>query len=213
MILLLKFNDEKYIRTLRKKGEIFMNSPSSFKKNDANKERFDRFEGAKTNEFIKKGIIELRDKDINEWKKLSIFNSNLNYFGDYTDYYLYSLYYITLEDLKSTDIFQIDTRMREFGSHFLMIRTPGEFLSKIKTYLDDNKYEYSFNSITYYDTKQGQKNLTLFHKPDNLKHQKEYRIIVKARMKTKPLLFRIGGIENCSEIFQTKNLESFALRL
>jgi hypothetical protein len=211
-LLFLKFNEEKHIETLRNKGEIFMRLNNDFRKFDSNKERFDKFEGALSNEYISEGIIEIKTEEWPEWKKLKILNSNFNQFIDTSKIYSYSLYLITLADLQEIDIYRVDKRMSEFGSHFLMIRNPNDFLNKIANYLELNEFEYCFKEVSYYNLQEKQIDLTLFHKPNTLKHQKEFRIIVKAKTE-QPLKFEIGNIENYSEIYKSKILEHFLMKL
>ncbi len=211
-LLFLKFNEERYIESLHKRGEIFMQRNSEFRKSDNNKERFDKFEGAISNEYIKEGTIEIKAEDWPIWKKLKIFNSNLNNFANTSAIYSYSLYVVTLTDLQSTQIFKVDNRMLQFGSHFLMIRNPIDFLNRIYSYLKREGYEYFSDFVSYYNLKESNKNLTLFHKPDTLKHQKEFRVIVKAK-NYESLQFEIGSLESNSEIYPSNILDNLLIKL
>lgn len=211
-VAFLKFGKEEHIQALREKGNIHMNFNSSFRREDSNKERFDKLEGAISNYYTHEGTLQIKAPNWDEWKNLKIFNTNLNEFADTSDIYTYSLYALTLEDLRSYFVHQIDVRMKEFGTHFLLISHPEEFLNRIKSYLDVNTFKYCGEMVQYYDLKEAQANLTLFNKPHTLKHQKEYRIVVKAK-EDQPLSFNIGSISGFSEVFETKDLESFQIRL
>ena len=211
-LLFLKFNEERYIASLHKTGDIFMRPNSEFRKADNNKERFDKFEGAISNEYIQEGTLEIKADGWCDWKKLKIFNSNLNSFSSTSAIYSYSLYVLTLADLQSNDIYKVDGRMSEFGSHFLMIRKPIDFLSRISSYFEKNQYEYCFDFVSYYNLKENHKQLTLFHKPDTLSHQKEFRLIVKAKSH-RPLQFEIGSLESYSEIYESKILNHLLMKL
>lgn len=189
-----------------------MNFNSTFKRDDSNKERFDKLEGAISNYYTREGVLQIKAPNWDDWKSLKIFNTNLNEFADTSNLYTFSLYALTLEDLQLNIVHQIDVRMREFGTHFLMISHPGEFLNRIKSYLDSNAFEYHGKMVEYYDLKQAQPNLTLFNKPHTLSHQKEYRIVVKAK-EVQPLSFDIGNISDISEVYETKNLEAFQMSL
>lgn len=188
-----------------------MQPNSWFKKSDDNKERFDNFEGALTNQYFENSVIEIKAPGWKEWKKLRTLRSNFNLFQDTSNIYSYSLYSLELSDLNTDEAYKINSRMAAFGSHFLMIRNVSEFLKRITTYLDTKEFEYCYGAVTYYNLKNPQAELTLFHKPEHLNHQKEFRIIVKAKCE-KPLQFKVGSLEDFSDVYESKILSKFLLK-
>jgi len=79
-LLFLKFNEERYIDSLHKRGDIFMRPNSEFRKTDSNKERFDRFEGAVSSEYIRDATLSIKADGREEWKKVKMFVLNQSSF-------------------------------------------------------------------------------------------------------------------------------------
>lgn len=210
-LILIKFNDERYIESLRDNGEIYMRPLTDFKKCGSNKERQDGFEGVSTNEYFKDGFFEFKVNEKDKWKKLNLTEAHLNQYNEPINIFSYSLYIITEEDLMNNKILKIDPRMKEFGSHLLIIRFTRQFLSRIQKFFEANNLKYKMGPVEYYDNKSTQENLTYFHKPNTHEHQKEYRIIVQSNS-TQALKFSIGNIDEFSEVYRTHKLENFCIK-
>jgi len=185
----------------------------SFRIKDSNDQRFDGFEGAKSNYFFEKGILQVRDYGTDDdWKTVNITNTHLNEFYNTADIYSYSLYMITYEDLKETSHYRIDSAMSKLGPWSLIIRNPTTFLDNVKAYLDSHEFDYFIAPISYHDNSKNRKDLTLFDKTDSYSHQKELRIIVKAKS-TQPLKFNIGKLAEYSELHESIYIVGLEMRL
>ncbi len=211
LLLLLKFGSEEHLSQLRKTGKIHIRLLTDFKKNDPNKEKFDLFEGAVNNIYISDGILQLKTEEEDQWKDLKIFDSHFNNFVN-TDLFLsYSLFAVTEDHLSKSDVFRIDKRMKEFGTHFVIIKNTGIFLSAIEQFLKFNGYNYKMGLIEYRDFKVSVDSISLFNKTDLLSHQNEFRILIEAKC-AYPLEFQIGNIEDNCEIYSTSGLDKLMIR-
>ena len=211
ILLLLKFGAEEYLNQLRKAGKIHVRLLTDFKKSDSNKEKFDLFEGAVNNIYISEGILQLKAEEEDQWKDLKIVDSHFNNFINTDLIHSYSLYAITDDLLSKSDVFRIDERMKAFGTHFVVIKNTGIFISAIEQFLQSNGFKYKMGLIEYRDFKISSETISLFNKTDLLRHQNEFRILIKAKGNN-PLEFYIGNIEGDCEIYPTSGLEKFMVR-
>jgi hypothetical protein len=211
-LFLIKFGRKEHLLALKEKGEIFMNFHSSFKKADSNTERYDPLEGVKRINHLQNEKIYLKPIKEEVWKSLNMTKASYHEFPNTEGIYSYSLYFVSLEEMKIEREHRINIKMQEFGDHFLFIRSPRKFFERINKYLTDNKYEFCHQPINYFDEKVDQQDLTLFNKKETLKHQKEYRFLVKAKS-NEYLKFNIAPLPNYCELYETKNLNDFILSL
>ncbi len=211
-LLLLKFGKREYINSLYKKGHIYINLLSELQKGSGNDQRFDFLEGAISNFPLPDGILQFRESKGGPWKKLEAINTRLNDRVNTSEFYCYSLFAVTREDVQQAGLYKIDQKMMEFGESFLMINNHVTFLAKIRAFLDSNGFKYIMGSVVYLDYTRAHKDLTLFNKTDTLNHQKEFRILIKAKS-SQPLQFEIGTLENDSTILESQTVETLTLKL
>jgi len=86
------------------------------------------------------------------------------------------------------------------------------FFEKIKTELKNKGYEFTHGFVNYYDKDTISKKLTLFDKPTEFEHQKEFRFYVH-NDKIEPIKIQIGSLKDYAEIIQTKDLTELKLEL
>jgi hypothetical protein len=211
-LIFIKFGAKDHIEALLRKGAIYMRSILDFKKNSENKQRYDKFEGSLSNHYLTNGVIQLKPVNEGEWKNLQFVEANFNNNISDKSILSYSLYTINKEDFEKGSELSIDYRMKEFGSHLLLIRNTREFIDRIKMHFAAGKMESCCNYVNYYDPKHNHDSLTLFHKPDELSHQKEFRILTK-NVSASPITFSIGNLKQFAEVFSTEGLEDFRFRL
>lgn len=113
---------------------------------------------------------------------------------------IYSLYCISLYNRENLDRFKIDKRMKEFGSHCLIIKDNKKFLSLIETKLRELRINFWHDFVRYYDKEAVSKGINLFEKPLEFEYQKEFRFYVE-RKATDCFSFSIGSLTDISEIY------------
>jgi hypothetical protein len=210
-LIFIKFGDKTHIDALFQKGEIYMTPLLNFKKSNHNKQRFDKFEGNLSNHYSTNSKIQIKPTDESVWKDLHYTEAFYTTAISDKSILSYSLYAINQEDFLTDSIFSIDHKMKEFGNAFLIIRNTKEFIRRITNYFFENNMEYKFGYINYYERKLNHDLLGLFHKPSELSHQKEFRILSK-NSAASPLKFSVGNLEDLAEIYSADSLESLRLR-
>ena len=80
----------------------------------------------------------------------------------------------------------------------------------VKT-LDRINLECAHGLIEYYDENKNYDRLTLFHKPEAYKYQKEFRIVVNSKSQD-PLEFDIGSLRDIAEICHIDQYAGFQFK-
>lgn len=205
--LLLKFGSKKNIEDLYKNGTVYLNTLEYFQFQENNSYRGDpqeatvhiknfqnpenytlTFTDTKTGKSFSKKPGELFLSD----KSLSPGN-------------LYSLYGIKHSDFVD-GIFRVDPKVKEFGSHFLVISNPAQFMERLKFKIKESGMEFQAQAVEYYDKWKHNGSLTLFHKTLEYKYQNEYRVLVNNKT-DKPIKFSLGSLEDISQILETDRIQ------
>jgi hypothetical protein len=108
---------------------------------------------------------------------------------------LYSLYCLRNQDVLEIDNFKIDPRVKEFGTHLVIIQKPEKFIKLICEELDKNKIDYQLKQVEYYEKEKTNGEITLFHKTTAFEYQKEFRIVL-VNNESKPLKIQIGSLKD-----------------
>jgi len=118
---------------------------------------------------------------------------------------------IAITSLEDPETFKIDEKNKEFGDYFVVITNVGEFIKRIGDKFKVLGLEYEYSLVDYYNRKEYSGPLNVFHKPDDFRHQKEFRFWVK-RNDTDSLKFSIGSIEGISFILDKKKLDKISIK-
>ncbi|WP_100616406.1 hypothetical protein [Confluentibacter citreus] len=199
--LFLKFGELKYVNDLYENGTVFLNSIQHFRKLEDNGLRGDNYEG----------IIKLRNFPSGDFEIKS-----LNYKGKYISMQIresydevvgniYSLYAVSSQGFPNPLQFKIDNRNSEFGSHCLMIKNLPIFFKRIEQELNNSKLKFRHGFVKYYDARKTNGKITLFQKPLEYEHQKEFRFYVE-RDSIEPLILKIGSLKDIAEIYESNEL-------
>ena len=100
--------------------------------------------------------------------------------------------------------------MNGFGSHCLVI-DPKSFINRMEKILHNLGYSYNHGFVDYYDKEKICKEVSLFEKPFEFEYQKEFRFYVENE-KIEPVKIQIGSLENCAELFITKDIFTLQLK-
>jgi hypothetical protein len=199
---LIKFGEEDNIIKLFEKGEIYMNTIQNFKQSDR-KEIGDKYEGTVDIKNFPKGELTLYLPDnpiILKTSKLQLLENYNNHLGN-----IFCSYALSDNLLHRKPLHKIDSRMKNFGSHCIIIKDVSRFLNAIFSELKNRNISYSHNIVKYHNYAKNSHQLTLFNKPHNYAYQKEHRIIAYTDS-DEPLKFEIGSIKEYAEIYQTNFL-------
>lgn len=77
---------------------------------------------------------------------------------------LYSMYCLRPSDVIGVENFKIDSRVKEFGTHFVVIKNTGKFIDQICNELEKIKMDYQTKQVQYYEKDIINDDISLFHK-------------------------------------------------
>ena len=211
--LLLKFGSEENIDDLYKNGTVYLNTFEYFQFKENNSYRGDPQEATiHIKNFPNPESYTITFTDLKTGKSFSKKPGDL--FLSYKNLSpgnLYSLYCIKHSDFVDGK-FRVDPQVKEFGSHFLLINNPAQFMERLKYKIGESGMEYQAQAVKYYDQWQHNGPLTLFHKTFEYKYQNEYRISVNNKT-DKPVKFRLGSLEDISQIIETERIDHLQFRM
>ncbi|SFC30827.1 hypothetical protein SAMN05421780_104196 [Flexibacter flexilis DSM 6793] len=199
--MFLKFGQEEHITDLYQNGTIFMNPIQYFRKIEDGELRGDKYEGI---------------SKINNYPAGQFETPSLNFKGNYISIQIresyetvlgniFSLYCVSSHGWTNPMEFKIDEKIKNFGSHCLLIKDNVTFLTLIENKLRQLNIAYKHGFITYYDTKKVNRAINLFEKPLEFEYQKEFRIYL-ARKSDEPFSFSIGSLKDIAEIYKSNDV-------
>jgi len=201
----LKFGREQDIADLFNNGTIYINSIQYFRNIEDGKLRGDQYEGVSDIINSLPGQFEVLGKTI-PYERLHLPKAFETVYGN-----IYSLYCVSSYGFPSPEDVIIDTRVRNFGSHLIIINQPGEFLKRIQRSLDLAGLKYHHGFVDYYDRFAINRKVTLFEKPKEYEYQKEFRIYVK-RDQITPLVIKIGSLKDIATVHPSSVVTELTFR-
>lgn len=197
----LKFGNEINIKDLYENGTIYLNPIQYFRKIEDGELRGDSYEGASKVHNYLPGPLNIPEIGFTgNHLGVHLKHSYEEVLGN-----IYSLYCVSSHGWRHPSEFKIDERIKNFGSHCLIIKKPGVFISKIENHFKKSKMKLHHNFIDYYDKTKINRKITLFEKPLEFEYQKEFRFYLE-RDSIEPLVFNIKGLSDISEIYTTSDV-------
>jgi hypothetical protein len=199
--MFLKFGQEEHINDLYHNGAIFMNPIQYFRQLEDGELRGDKYEGICKIKNYPPGQFEISSLNFKgNYLALQIRESYDTILGN-----IFSLYCVSSYGWKNPNDFKIDEKIKNFGSHCLVIKDNVKFLSLIEEKLTELKVKYHHNFMKYYDKDKVDRKITLFEKPLEFEYQKEFRFYVE-RKSDKPFSFSIGSLKEIADIYSSKDI-------
>lgn len=209
VVFLLKFGNEENIFDLFQNGTIFFNTIDYFQNLEEQGLRGDPYEGTFriTNLFEENGIL-LKIKIPDTRKEVKLFPGNLHLREFYSDIKgnIYSMYAMKFCEIKNASNYTVDKRVKDFGSHFVIIQKPQVFIDKIQEKLDALKIDYRMGMVNYYDRKKINCKIGPFDKPNDYEYQKEFRILLY-RDALDSFSIKLGNLKEFAMIFEVKAID------
>ena len=199
--MFIKFGEEEHITDLFNNGTIYMNSVQHFRKFEDGQLRGDKYEGVSSIKNYPQGTYEIPSMNIEgEYVSLQLRESFEVVLGN-----IFSLYCISSKGWDNPLDFQIDERVKKFGSHCLIVKKNDLFLKLIEHKLRDLQIKYTHDFVEYYNKNDVNREINLFEKPNDFEYQKEFRIYADTKS-DKPLIFNIGSLKGIAEIYPSESL-------
>jgi hypothetical protein len=199
--LFLKLGSEKNTLDLFDKGTIYMNTIEYFRKVEDEDLRGDKYEAVSRVINSLPGTFKILgiDREFN-YVKVHLKESYKEVLGN-----IYSLYAISSKGFPNPLDFKFDERNLRFGTHGVMIKDLPLFFNKIENELKKNNLKLSHGFVDYYDKEEVSREITLFEKPLEFEHQKEFRFYVE-NDKIKPIKIQIGSMKDYAEILKIEDI-------
>ncbi|WP_145000607.1 hypothetical protein [Olleya sp. Hel_I_94] len=208
----LKFGNKENMTDLLENGTIYFNTIDYFQKLEEQIARGDNYEGTTNiknyHEYDKLKVtltipetgkeIELNPKKFHLREFLTEIKGNL-----------YSMYSIKSPDVIDSD-YKIDQRVKEFGTHFVIIKNVVKFLDLICEEIEKQNISYRAKIVSYYEKEKINGEITLFDKSTEYEYQKEFRIVLYTN-EINPIALKIGNLSEIAEIFEIKAIDDMKL--
>jgi len=203
---LLKFGKIDNIKDLYDNGTIYMRPMQCFRETEDGDLRGDKNEGDLRVINSLPGTFKI--PNFNEeitYEKVHVSESYDTVLGN-----IYSLYCISSFTISNPLDFRFDQRIRDFGTHCLLIKDNAYFLKSIENELQRRNLIYKHGFVHYYDRDSVSMNLSVFNKSSKYEFQKEFRFFVQ-NDKIEPIILKIGALRGKSKIFTTEEILSLKL--
>ena len=206
--LFLKLGSEDNILDLFENGTIYMNTIEYFRKVEDEELRGDKYEGVSKVINSLPGTFKIPgiDREFN-YVKVHLKESYKEVLGN-----IYSLYAISSKGFPNPLDFKFDERNLRFGTHGVMIKDLPLFFNKIENELKKNNLKFNHGFVDYYDKEEVSREITLFEKPLEFEHQKEFRFYVE-NDKIKPIKIQIGSMKDYAEILKIEDILELKLEV
>ncbi|HBF21699.1 MAG: hypothetical protein CMI36_14915 [Owenweeksia sp.] len=120
-----------------------------------------------------------------------------------------SLHWLELELDK--DLSSYDDRLLELGEKTLLILDWKRFFEILDKAVSDKDLGVKRKKVTYYDPKELDGEISLFHKQDSFQYQNEYRILVY-HLATPSSKLKLSGLKEISAVIETKHLKTLRIK-
>lgn len=197
----IKFGTEANILDLYNNGTIYMNPISYFKNIEDSQLRGDYFEAISELYNFPGGTLEIPEINF----KTNYINKKLVHHRPVSIGNIYSLYCISTHGFEDFIQLTIHPKVKEFGSHALVILDGKVFLERVINTLKSSKLDWLLGFVKYYNPDAYNGYLSVFDKPIGYEYQKEYRFYIK-RDEDSPYKFSIGKLHDIAAVFPTEKV-------
>lgn len=216
MFALLKFGQERNLRDFLNRGILYFSSKQSLRGNimeHSDNFRYDSLEGATLYESHDLGVIHLI-KNPETGEEVKIPTRQVTFSGKPTTVYgnIISFYAITDKSFINNELIPINPKMKEFGSHFILIYNYQRFMNRVAAALDRIQLKHSLGKVEYFDEKNHKGELHYYHKRSGLSYQNEFRIHLN-RQSTTPFKLKIGNLKEFAVICNSDTLDYLKIKL
>ena len=213
-LFFFKFGNEKNMTDLLENGTIYFNTIDYFQRLEEQGLRGDNYEGTtKITNYHEYDNLKLTFTIPKTGKKIPIYPTkfHLREFLSEIKGNLYSVYCLRPKDIIGVENFKVDNRVKEFGTHFVLIKDVGKFLDQICDELEKIKMDYRTQQVEYYEKDKVNGEISLFHKMKEFEYQNEFRIVLYNN-EMKSIILRIGSIKEYAEIFPVSALDTLEVQ-
>jgi hypothetical protein len=208
---LLKFGDEDKMKSLLEQGHVFCNTLDYFRGlEDAN--RGDKHEGSAFSMPVIIKSIKIKDIEIPDINIDGVFRTKDPKF-QCNLYCMYGAEENDLQDFYDKNLSKlVDRDSLGFGSHFVFIFDPKEFIRRVGLAIEKEGYKYTLGTVQYRNLSSFTGKMGVFDKAEFYRNQKEVRFCIHSAG-DKPIKICIGNINDIAGgVFPAKAIDSIEIR-
>lgn len=213
-VFFFKFGSKENMTDLLENGTIYFNTIDYFQKLEEQGLRGDNYEGTTNiSNFHEYESLTVTFTILETGKKITLRprKFHLREFLKEIKGNIYSIYCLRPKDIIKNKDFKIDQRVKDFGTHFVLIKDVGRFLNQIYDELENIKMDYRTQQVQYYEKDRINGEISLFHKMKVFEYQNEFRIVLY-NDEMEPKIIRIGAIKDYAEIFPVCALDDLDIK-
>lgn len=212
IISFIKFGQFEHMNDLLKNGTLYFNPISYFQKIESKDGRADSYEGTtRIRNYHEYDNVKTTITFPETGKTLEVnpIKLHLREFLDELQGNIYSMYAVKTPDVFEKN-YKINNKLKEFGSHLVMIKNPKEFIDRIVNKLKLKSIDFKAKLVQYYEKDKFNGELDFFMKSKDFEYQKEFRFFLY-KNSLKPFSLSIGSIEDIAEIFPSEGINTFEI--
>lgn len=213
-VVLLKYGQLEHLQDLLYNGNIYVNSIEEIRKHETEKEgdfRNDPLEGIRNFHSFRPVKVTMIPVSNKEKEPIVIHPENIKYWEKPEKILgnICSFYGITTKDFINNELIPIDEKMKEFGTHFILIKNFDEFINRINKAIENStRTTWYYGFVKYFNEGNHVGEVNLFKKRSRFKYQKEFRLYLESKS-DKPLFIKIGNIEDIASIIHADATSHF----
>lgn len=204
-VVLLKYGQLEHLQDLLHNGNIYVNSIEEIRKHETEKEgdfRNDPLEGIRNFHSFRPTKIILQSVLNKDKEPIILHPENIKYWEKPEKILgnICSFYGITTKDFIDNKLMPIDEKMKEFGTHFILIKNFDEFINRIDKAVGQTiRTTWYYGFVKYFNEENHAGEVNLFNKRSRFEYQKEFRLYVAAKT-SEPIFIKIGNLEDIATI-------------
>jgi hypothetical protein len=213
-LFFFKFGSKENMTDLLENGTIYFNTIDYFQRLEGQGLRGDKYEGTiKITNFHEYEKLKVTITIPETGKRIPINPKkfHLREFLKDIKGNLFSMYCLRPKDIIGIVDFKIDQRVKEFGTHFVLIKDVGRFIDEVCNKLENTKMEYQTKQVEYYEKDKINSDISLFDKMKEFEYQKEFRIVLYNN-EMAPKIIRIGSLKEYAAIFPVDALDTLEVK-
>lgn len=215
-VVILKYGQLEHLQDLLLNGNIYVNSIEEIRKHETEKEgdfRNDPLEGIRNFHSFRPTKIILQSVLNKDKEPIILHPENIKYWEKPEKILgnICSFYGITTKDFINNELIPIDEKMKEFGTHFILIKNFDEFIKRINIAIEQTiRTTWHYGFVKYFNEENHVGEVNLFNKRSRFEYQKEFRLYVAAKT-SEPIFIKIGSIEDIATIIHGEATSYFSI--
>ncbi len=208
-LILSKIGKANHIIDMYENEYLFFSNIKNFRSpKPDNTGRLDRKELNVNNKQIIRLTLKTEEKEIHFHKVFRNFNGQFSEHLVDPRTHCCSLHWLEFEI--DRDLAAFDKKLLELGDKTLLILDWKRFFEILDKAVSEQNLGIQGKKVSYYDPKEVDGEISLFHKDDRFQYQKEFRILIY-QLTTPSSTLNLPGLKEISTVIETKHLKTLRI--